>query len=137
MLIAMRLLTLAFTLAVATAALTVAQTPPPPPGGGRRQPPPPPKNLKILPPEGIFPVMQGYRTSLGVQCQHCHVQGDFASDDNPKKEIARSMITMVKEINAKMPEGKSVSCFTCHRGAVEPVSAIPAPAPQAPRPPQP
>ena len=97
----------------------------------------PPKNLKILEPENIGRVMQGFRTSLGVQCTHCHVQGDFASDENPKKEIGRKMIAMVKDINAKMPEGKSVSCFTCHRGAVEPVSAIPPPPPPPQRPPQP
>lgn len=81
--------------------------------------------------------MQGFRASLGVQCTHCHVQGDFSLDDNPKKEIARSMIALVKDINAKLPEGKGVSCFTCHRGAVEPVSAIPAPPPPPAPPPQP
>ncbi len=110
----------------------------PPEGGAaqpRRQPPPPPKNLKILSPDGLIRVMQGYRTSLGVQCSHCHVQGDFASDENPKKGVALKMITMVKEINTKLPENKGVSCFTCHRGAVEPVSAIPAPPPPPQRPP--
>lgn len=104
-------------------------------GAPRRQPPPP-KNLKILPPENIGRVMQGYRASLGVMCNHCHVQGDFASDENPKKEVARKMIALVKDINAKLPEGKGVTCFTCHRGAVEPVSAIPAPPPPPQRPPQ-
>ena len=47
----------------------------------------------------------------------CHVQGDFASDDNPKKETARMMLGMAREINAKFPDGKRhVSCYTCHRG---------------------
>jgi photosynthetic reaction center cytochrome c subunit len=117
-----------------TSAAVFAQQPPE--GAPRRQPPPPPKNLKLLPPENLIRVMQGYRTSLGVQCTHCHVQGDFASDDNPKKGVALKMIALVKDINAKLPEGKGVTCFTCHRGAVEPVSAIPAPPPPPQRPPQ-
>ena len=60
-------------------------------------------------------------------CSYCHVQGDFASDDNPKKNIARAMIRMATEINAKFPDGKAhVSCYTCHRGAEEPIMAPPA-----------
>ena len=60
-------------------------------------------------------------------CSYCHVQGDFASDDNPKKDMARMMISMVKDINAKFPDGKMhVTCFTCHRGAEEPLTAPPA-----------
>ena len=45
-----------------------------------------------------------------------------------KKEIARRMITMVGEINAKFPDGKMhVSCYTCHRGETEPKMAPPPP----------
>jgi photosynthetic reaction center cytochrome c subunit len=86
-----------------------------------------PKNLKVLPVEGLQPTMAAFRTALGVMCSYCHVQGDFASDDNPKKDIARMMISMAKDINAKFPDGKRhVSCFTCHRGAEEPLMAPPA-----------
>ena len=55
----------------------------------------------------------------------CHIQGNFASDDNPKKEIARHMITMTKQINGNFPEGAKlrVSCYTCHRGEAEPKTA--------------
>jgi Photosynthetic reaction centre cytochrome C subunit len=96
-----------------------------PPQGGRRGAP---KNLKILKPDEVMPAMAAFRTSLGVMCTHCHVQGDFASDDNPKKIVARNMIEMTHEINAKFPDGKEhVTCYTCHRGAVTPVTA-PAPA---------
>ena len=86
-----------------------------------------PKNLKVLPVEGLQPTMQAFRGALGVMCSYCHVQGDFASDDNPKKDVARMMISMAKEINAKFPDGKRhVSCYTCHRGAEEPLMAPPA-----------
>jgi photosynthetic reaction center cytochrome c subunit len=97
---------------------------------GKKGPPPTPKNLKILTGESgeqVIMTMRAFRTALGVQCTFCHVQGDFASDDNPKKETARMMLTMAREINAKFPDGKRhVSCYTCHRGATEPATEPPA-----------
>ncbi len=89
-----------------------------------------PKNLKLLQPSDIRPMMGAFRTALGVQCTFCHVQGDFASDENPHKDIARKMIVMEREINTKFPDGKDhVSCYTCHRGAEEPLMTPPAAAP--------
>jgi hypothetical protein len=86
-----------------------------------------PKNLKVLPAQGLQPTMAAFRVGLGVMCTYCHMLPDFASDENPKKEIARGMIKMVIEINAKFPDGKPhVSCYTCHRGAEEPIMAPPA-----------
>ena len=65
--------------------------------------------------------MRTYAAGLGVKCSHCHVQDNFPSDDNPKKEIGRHMIAMTADINSKMPDGKvHVTCYTCHRGEVEP-----------------
>jgi hypothetical protein len=53
--------------------------------------------------------------------------GNFATDDNPKKEVARMMISMARDINAKFPDGqRHVSCYTCHRGAVKPLMEAPA-----------
>jgi hypothetical protein len=103
-----------------------------PQGGGKKEkgPPPEPKNLKILTGmdgERVRQVMRGWNAALGVECVSCHVQGDFASDDNPKKETARMMITLTRDINGKFTDGKQhVTCFTCHRGSTEPVSAPPA-----------
>jgi hypothetical protein len=95
-------------------------------GGGRGGPP---KNLKVLKPEDIRPVMGAMNAALGQRCNYCHVQGDNASDDNPKKLIARGMMSMVNDINAKFPDGKvHVSCYTCHRGKTEP-DMVPPPAP--------
>jgi photosynthetic reaction center cytochrome c subunit len=106
-----------------------AQTPPqaPPKGGGGGRAP---RNLKVLTVEEERPTMMGMRTSLGVMCTHCHVAPDFASDENPKKLVARTMMSMVKEINAKFPDGKvHVTCYTCHRGQTTPEMQ---PAPAAP-----
>jgi photosynthetic reaction center cytochrome c subunit len=55
------------------------------------------------------------------------VQGDFASDEKHNKLVARKMIELVRSINPKFPDGKEhVSCYTCHRGAQEPLMAPPA-----------
>ena len=86
-----------------------------------------PKNLKVLPSEGLQATMQGYRAALGVMCTYCHVQGDFANDEHPKKVIARNMIRMLGDINSRFPDGKAhVSCYTCHRGEAEPKMTPPA-----------
>ncbi len=66
------------------------------------------------------------------------MKGDFASDENPHKDIARKMIVMTGEINAKFPHGKiHVTCFTCHRGEEHPRKDAPMPAAGAPPPPKP
>ncbi|HEY3823544.1 MAG TPA: photosynthetic reaction center cytochrome c subunit family protein, partial [Bryobacteraceae bacterium] len=83
-------------------------------GGGEPViPPGPPKNLKILPANvNIQQTMGAFRTALGVQCTYCHVQGDFASDDNAKKGIARNMLRIAADINANFPDGKMhVTCY--------------------------
>ena len=98
-------------------------------GGGGAAARPPAKNLKVLAPETDIPfVMRNFNQALGVQCVHCHVQGDFASDANPKKDVARQMIAMVRQIDANFmssagvfPAGyHEVDCSTCHRGSVKP-----------------
>jgi hypothetical protein len=94
---------------------------------GKKQPPPPPTNLKVLKVktgQEVGQVMRTFTAGLGVQCVYCHVQGNFANDENPKKETARHMIRMTQEINSKFPDGKMhVSCYTCHRGEAEPKTA--------------
>lgn len=84
---------------------------------------PAPKNLKILQPEHLMETMRAFTVSLGVKCDFCHVKGDFASDEKHTKEIARHMLTMTHEINGHFPDGKMhVTCYTCHRGAEEPLT---------------
>ena len=102
------------------------------------QGPPPPQNLKVLPKDIARPaltaIMRGYTGALGVMCNHCHVEdmAQRASDENPKKDIARKMIKMTMDINATylqgvgtaaMPDQPKVTCYTCHRGAVKPLTA--------------
>jgi hypothetical protein len=103
-----------------------AQDPPPQKKGGGGGAP---KNLKVLTPQEVRPAMAGYVAALGVGqsggCNFCHVQ-DRSSDENPKKDIARTMITMVKDVNTKLnatAEKPKVTCYTCHRGKTEPETA--------------
>jgi hypothetical protein len=92
------------------------------PGGGA-------VNLKLLAPNTDIPfTMRNFSEALGVQCTYCHVQNDFASDANPKKEIARKMISMVRLIDTSFPSTSNVfpagyhevDCITCHRGSIKP-----------------
>lgn len=91
-------------------------------------PPGPPKNLRVLPQDvNIRQTMGTFRAALGVQCTYCHAQGDYASDENPKKNMARNMIRIAADINAGFPDGRShVTCYTCHRGEAQPKSEPPA-----------
>ena len=53
-----------------------------------KAPLPPPTNLKVLKvstgPE-VGQIMRTFTVGLGVQCIYCHVQGNYASDDNPEE----------------------------------------------------
>ena len=108
--------------------------------GGQAAPPAqgaPPQNLQVLPKEmtraEVTALMRTFTAALGIQCNHCHVgtpQERF-KDDQPAKATARKMIKMVMEINedplgVKKGEPNKVTCYTCHRGAVKPLTAPPA-----------
>jgi photosynthetic reaction center cytochrome c subunit len=94
---------------------------------------PAPKNLKLLEPAELMPTMMAFRVALGEKCDFCHVAGDFASDEKPTKDIARKMILLARDVNSKFPDGKiHVTCYTCHRGAEEPLTAPPDAAPAKP-----
>ena len=70
--------------------------------------------------------MQLMTQALGLSCGSCHARGNFASDANPRKIVARRMIEMTKTLNTQFfPRYKPadvesrlgrVTCFTCHQG---------------------
>jgi hypothetical protein len=79
--------------------------------------------LKDLPASSFMDAMRSFSMSLGVECDHCHAQNNFASDDKPAKVMARKMLVMTHGINDQTFGGKmEVRCYTCHRGQVEPQS---------------
>lgn len=82
------------------------------------------KNIKVLTGMSdteINKEMQVWTKALGVKCSHCHTLGDFATDENPKKVMARQMVSMVNTLNKDFLKGeKKASCMLCHRGAAVP-----------------
>jgi hypothetical protein len=89
---------------------------------------PDPTNLKILKAKTgaeIGLIMRTFTAGLGVQCTFCHAVPNYASDENPKKIAARSMIELTAMVNAKFTDGKvmRVTCYTCHHGEAEPKTA--------------
>ncbi len=87
------------------------------------------KNLKVLkdvPADQIFPTMQFITASLGVECEFCHVREGqkmvFDKDDKKTKLTARKMMEMMFAIDKDNFKGHlEVTCYSCHRGASEPV----------------
>ncbi|MGB2638528.1 MAG: c-type cytochrome [Candidatus Acidiferrum sp.] len=87
------------------------------------------KNLKVLqdfPADEIFPSMQFITASLGVECEFCHVREgqkmEFEKDDKKTKLTARKMMKMMFAINKdNFEDHRVVTCYSCHRGAADPV----------------
>lgn len=91
---------------------------------------------KSTPVTEVIGTMRNFTSALGVRCQFCHVgqegqpldQFDFASDQKRTKLVARHMMRMVAEINARLdtipqrgqpPIG--ATCMTCHHGVSRPM----------------
>jgi hypothetical protein len=78
--------------------------------------------LKGIPADQLIPAMQFIGASLGVECEHCHVEHAFEKDDKKAKVTARKMINMMMAVNKDNFEGhREVTCYSCHRGAMNPV----------------
>jgi hypothetical protein len=75
--------------------------------------------LKGLPADRLTKIMFAFKDSLGVDCTYCHIKDQFEKDDKPTKQMARKMIGIVRDSNAKLGSAR-VSCFTCHRGQARP-----------------
>jgi hypothetical protein len=107
---------------------------------GGKPAPAPPKNLQVLPKDmtraQLTPIMRRISGALGVDCTHCHVSmTDNAPDDKPAKGVARKMLRMTMQINDEFLKDigtpaaageQKVTCFTCHRGSLKPLTDRPA-----------
>ncbi|HEX2608291.1 MAG TPA: c-type cytochrome [Flavisolibacter sp.] len=100
-------------------------------------------NLKILPKnidsKTLNRIMvDDFSDGLGVSCMFCHSENkdshkiDYASDDNPMKEQARTMMKMTMGINKKYFGVKHpllsdtalvIQCLSCHHGTAFPYPA--------------
>ncbi len=97
-----------------------------------------PSNLQVLPSDmsvsSLGKLMKRYERDLGVSCSYCHVENrdtgklDYVSDENPRKQTARIMMTMLDDINdrhlAQLGSdhryATGVTCGSCHQGRSTP-----------------
>jgi hypothetical protein len=80
-------------------------------------------SLKNLPASEFLNQMRYFAWSLNRNCEFCHVEHHFDSDDKKEKKTARQMIDMVASIDGNSFEGHpAVRCFTCHEGHEHPLS---------------
>jgi len=71
-----------------------------------------------------MPLMQEIVQGLGVQCEYCHSAARGSGLPEPKKDIARQMIAMTRDLNTRVQtatgksaaEATQVRCITCHHG---------------------
>ncbi len=84
------------------------------------------KNIEVfkgVPAGQVIPAMQFMTASLGVQCTFCHVEDHFEKDDKKPKQVARDMMQMMFALNKSNFEGhREVTCYSCHRGAPNPLT---------------
>lgn len=97
-------------------------------------------NVKVFPKKTpvvqVVGTMRNFAGGLGVRCTFCHEgeegqpleKYDFPSDKKRTKLVARQMMRMVEEINARLdtipsrPTPKvEVTCRTCHHGVSRPM----------------
>lgn len=97
-----------------------------------------PVNLQVLSKDmsaaSVGKLMKRFEQDLGVKCSHCHVEDpqtqklDYVSDENPRKQTARVMISMLTDINDKFLAqlggdrryAVPVTCGSCHQGQSNP-----------------
>src|SRR5687768_17844 len=61
--------------------------------------------------------MRAWSKALGVECTHCHIDGNWTDATKPTFDFARRMNGMMAALNAgPMKEVGEISCWTCHRG---------------------
>jgi hypothetical protein len=77
------------------------------------------------PPADLSKNMQAIAQALGVGCDYCHVAERGSGKPEPKKDVARAMMAMTRDINDKVHAATGsgagvtvteVQCVTCHRG---------------------
>lgn len=99
----------------------------------QRTAPRPLENVKVLTgwtSDDVRAEMRHMADGLGVKCDYCHVQGNFASDEKRPKHAARRMLQLTQTLNKESfpdytpKDGESrlgrVTCYTCHQGATTP-----------------
>jgi hypothetical protein len=66
--------------------------------------------------------MQEWNKALGVECTHCHLDGQWSLAYLPTFDLAYRMQRMVNDLNAGALKqyGGGLTCNTCHQGSLTP-----------------
>jgi photosynthetic reaction center cytochrome c subunit len=88
------------------------------------------KNIQVLkgiPVDDFMGTMGIMSAAVGYDCSECHTNAGTElvnwAADNPKKVIARKMVTMVATINRENFSGRQmVTCWSCHHGRDRPAT---------------
>src|SRR2546428_380287 len=87
------------------------------------------KNVQILkgiPVDEFMNTMGMFSAATSMNCTDCHTSDststwDKFANDTPLKQTARRMMIMVNALNKdNFRGGRTVTCYTCHRGARRP-----------------
>ena len=87
------------------------------------------QTFKGMPAGRVLRIMEmAFVPNLGVECTHCHVEGEWERDDKPTKKIARGMWTLRASVQDQVRQitGKTdvpLTCYTCHKGQPKPAFA--------------
>ncbi|MCI0491287.1 MAG: photosynthetic reaction center cytochrome c subunit [Blastocatellia bacterium] len=83
--------------------------------------------LKGIPAGRMLNIMDvAFNRGLGVDCTHCHVEGEWEKEDKETKQIARNMWNFMRKVNDELKQAVKerpnafVNCATCHRGQPNP-----------------
>ncbi|MDH4064768.1 MAG: hypothetical protein OEW19_10250, partial [Acidobacteriota bacterium] len=65
--------------------------------------------------------MQEWSKALGVECVHCHLDGQWSLAYLPTFDMADRMSRMVNDLNAgPLKAYGGITCNTCHQGTITP-----------------
>ncbi len=84
------------------------------------------QNYGDLPANGLRQIMEDYSRDLGVGCDYCHIQGDWADDSMLMKLLTRRMFEIQEGLEREyLGSDGALSCWTCHRGTTLPETNLP------------
>ena len=72
----------------------------------------------------VYTIMGGITHFLGVECQHCHLEPDYAADTHNKQIanwMARELVPRLQKRAAAADGGRDVWCQDCHAGKPKPL----------------
>src|SRR5215469_5444740 len=72
-------------------------------------------------PADIGSTMPAIAQALGVECNYCHSAERGSGRPEPKKDIARQMMAMTRDLKARVQQmtgdaSAKIECVTCHHG---------------------